>query len=332
MTVAAPMPARPATPLVVPWYQARWLRQALVTLFLVGVAVLLVHAGRKVPWAEVGKALQETPAWQLAAALLFSVLSYLAYAGFDILGQQVTGHKVNRLAVLRVAAVSFAINQNLGYMVGGLGLRLNQYTTLGLRPAVIAAVAGTSALTNWLSHFALFGALLVFGTQALPHLWGVAAGVWQIAGGAALALVVAYVWACVAFKRRQWRWRSLELDLPNGRMALLQLALGALHWGFTAAIVWVALPAGANFTAVATALLLAAVAGALAHVPAGVGVLEAVFVALLSDQWPVQQIIAAVMVYRAVYQWLPGALAALVLLVVQRRGRAAGRLAAAPKA
>ena len=56
-------------------------------------------------------------------------------------------------------------------------------------------------------------------------------------------------------------------------------------------------------------LLVAAVAGVIAHVPAGLGVLEAVFIALLSHRVPQAELLAALLAYRALYYLVPLALA-----------------------
>ncbi|MEO7937989.1 MAG: UPF0104 family protein, partial [Burkholderiaceae bacterium] len=45
----------------------------------------------------------------------------------------------------------------------------------------------------------------------------------------------------------------------------------------------------------------AAIAGVVIHVPAGLGVIEAVFVALLVSRMPQSEILAAMLTYRALY-------------------------------
>ncbi|MFG5409540.1 hypothetical protein ABXN37_17445 [Piscinibacter sakaiensis] len=67
------------------------------------------------------------------------------------------------------------------------------------------------------------------------------------------------------------------------------------------------------------ALLVAAVAGVLTHVPAGLGVLEAVFVALLGGTVPPATLVAALLLYRAFYYLAPLLLAAVVYLVLEAR-------------
>ena len=64
-------------------------------------------------------------------------------------------------------------------------------------------------------------------------------------------------------------------------------------------------------------LLVAAIAGVITHVPAGLGVLEAVFVALLSYQLPASELLATLLAYRAIYYLIPLMIAALVYVVLE---------------
>jgi uncharacterized membrane protein YbhN (UPF0104 family) len=76
-------------------------------------------------------------------------------------------------------------------------------------------------------------------------------------------------------------------------------------------------------------LLVAAGAGALAHIPAGLGVLEAVFVTLLSGYAGKSELLAAVVVYRLVYYLVPLALAALAYVAAEALTRTRRALPAA---
>ena len=79
--------------------------------------------------------------------------------------------------------------------------------------------------------------------------------------------------------------------------------------------------------AVVGVLLLAAVAGVVTHVPAGLGVLEAVFVACLSDVGTTT-VLAALLSYRAVYYLVPLALASIGYAVGEVSRRSATPIAA----
>jgi uncharacterized membrane protein YbhN (UPF0104 family) len=62
-------------------------------------------------------------------------------------------------------------------------------------------------------------------------------------------------------------------------------------------------------------------------VPAGLGVLEAVFVALLSHVVPVPKLLAALLAWRAIYYLAPLAAATVVYAVVEARARRDARRA-----
>jgi glycosyltransferase 2 family protein len=73
------------------------------------------------------------------------------------------------------------------------------------------------------------------------------------------------------------------------------------------------------------ALLASSVAGMITHIPAGLFVLEAVFLALLTGAHPVNQLLAALLAYRAVFYLGPLIIAGFVYLALEltARGRRA---------
>jgi uncharacterized membrane protein YbhN (UPF0104 family) len=72
---------------------------------------------------------------------------------------------------------------------------------------------------------------------------------------------------------------------------------------------------------VLTVLLVGAIAGVVAHVPAGLGVFEFVFVALLAHQVPESRLLAALLGYRALYYIVPTLIAAVMYAVFELRAR-----------
>jgi len=96
-----------------------------------------------------------------------------------------------------------------------------------------------------------------------------------------------------------------EARNTHGWQALL---VGA-SWMLIGSIVWSLFVGRVEYPTVLGALLQAAVAGVLTHVPAGLGVLEAVFVATLAHALPATEALATVLAYRAADYLLPLALA-----------------------
>lgn len=307
-----------------PWWPAA--RRTGSALFFALVLWLIVRHARTVKWSEVGASIADYPATTLAAAALLAIMSHALYATFDLLSRRYAGHELPTRRVLATTFISYAFNLNFGALVGGLAFRIRLYTRQGLNAATISRVYGFSMLTNWLGYFVLAGTVCLLQPIAVPDEWALGSDAMRVVGGAMLALSFGYVALCLLLPERSPRrtltLRGHELHLPSGRMALLQLVLSTANWALIGATVYVLLQPHVAYPAALAALLAAAVAGVLTHVPAGLGVLEAVFIALLSPPVAQSTLLAALLVYRAVYYLVPLALAALLYLGFELRLKA----------
>jgi uncharacterized membrane protein YbhN (UPF0104 family) len=79
-------------------------------------------------------------------------------------------------------------------------------------------------------------------------------------------------------------------------------------------------------------LLVGAIVGVFAHVPAGLGVFEFVFVALLSHRVSEGRLLAALLGYRAIYYIVPMLIAAAMYLEFELKARRAAPKSTGPKA
>lgn len=73
------------------------------------------------------------------------------------------------------------------------------------------------------------------------------------------------------------------------------------------------------YTDVLCVLLVAAIAGVITHVPGGLGVTESVFIGFLSYQVPSKDLLAALLIFRTIYYFIPLGLATVAYLVVEAR-------------
>lgn len=298
-----------------PWWP--WFKRTVITAFFGLVVWLLVSQARAIEWHEVFLALSNYPARVLLAAGALALLGLLNYSSFDLLGRHYTGHKLAVATVMRVTFISYVFNLNMGSLVGGVAMRYRLYTRLGLGAGVITRVMSLSMLANWIGYLLLAGIIFGFHAPKLPAGWVIDSGDLQILGFVLLALALLYVLLCALARRRDFTVWGHALSLPSLRLALLQLGLGAANWLLMGSIIYVLLQQKVDFFTVVSVLLVAAVAGLIARIPAGLGVLEAVFIALLSHQVPQHELLAALLAYRLLYYLAPLALAALLYLVAE---------------
>src|SRR5690554_1588040 len=307
--------SRPARP----WQ--RWLKRGVALLFFVLLAGLLTSMVRNIDWLEVGETLRGYSLPLLLAGVGISAASYFIFCSYDLLGKRYTRHSLPARRVLLVAFVCYAFNLNLGAWVGSLAMRYRLYTRLGLGMATVTRVLSVSLIANWLGYMILAGTIFAFRLLELPSAWEIGAQGLQLIGIGLLAVSFTYLAACRFSPRRVWHVRGHEIALPPLSLALMQAALGAANWSLMATLIYLLLPEGLFYPTVLGVLLISAIAGVMTHVPAGLGVLEAVFLALLQHHVASSEILAALIGYRALYFLLPLIVACVVYLILERRGK-----------
>ncbi len=298
-----------------------WAKRIASWFFILLVGGLLVSQARSIEWSEVLTALENYPVSATWGALLLVAASFTLYSCFDLLGRRYTGHGLGTRTVMTTTFVSYVFNLNLGSLVGGVAMRYRLYSRLGLRIGVITRVMTISMLANWMGYIFLAGLVFSIKPPALPQSWGVDALQLRLGGLALLGIAAAYLGACAFLGRRRFNVRGHSIELPTAGLASLQLLMGAGNWLIMSGIVFILLQHRIEFPMVVGVLLLAAIAGVITHIPAGLGVLEAVFVAMLSYQMPQPDLLAALVAYRVIYYIAPLAIAAVMYLGMEAKAK-----------
>jgi glycosyltransferase 2 family protein len=318
LRTAAP-PGRPAA--ARPAWKT-WALRALTLAFFALVAVVLVRMAQTLDWATVKATLAGYRAGTLALAGLLAACSYLVYAGFELAARRYSGHAVAPALTGLVGAVSYSFNLNLGAWLGGIGFRYRLYSQLGVDTGTTTRLYLSTLMSNWSGYMAVAGVAFAFYGLSLPPTWELSDTGLRWVGALLLAVAAGFLALCAFSRKRHFSLRGHEIDLPGGPLAALQMALGAANWMLMAGIVYTLLPhadpAPAYGTVLAT-LLVACIAGVVTHIPAGLGVLEAVFIALLGHRVPESQLLGALIAYRAVYYLAPLALAGVAYAVLEAR-------------
>ncbi|AJF72344.1 MULTISPECIES: lysylphosphatidylglycerol synthase domain-containing protein [Raoultella] len=302
----------------------RWrlAKRILSGLFFIAVAVLLVVYAQKIDWPEVWKVIRGYNRVALLGAFGLVIVSYLIYGCYDLLGRAYCGHRLAKRQVMLVSFICYAFNLTLSTWIGGIGMRYRLYSRLGLRGATITRIFSLSITTNWLGYVVLGGVVFSAGLVQLPARWYISQETLRIIGIAMLLISILYLWACAFAKRRHLTIKGQRLVLPSWRFALLQAALSCANWLVMGVIIWLLLGQEVSYFLVLGALLVSSIVGVVVHIPAGIGVLEAVFIAMLSAE-PVSRgaVIAALLAYRLLYYFLPLAIATMGYLILESQAK-----------
>ncbi|RAU47352.1 MULTISPECIES: lysylphosphatidylglycerol synthase domain-containing protein [unclassified Pseudomonas] len=303
----------------------KWAKRVVTLFFFIAVPVMLFLLVKNLDWNEVTHALASYKASTLALGFVVAAGSYLTYCGFDVLARRYTAHKLSIKQIVPVTFVCYAFNLNLSSWVGGIALRYRLYSRLGLDVPTITRILSLSLITNWLGYMLLAGFVFAGGFIDLPEGWKIGDTTLQLIGVLLLVVCFSYFLACRFSKRRTWTIRKQQLVLPSLNQALRQALLGALNWGLMALLIYILLPEKAFYPAVLGILLISSIAGVIAHIPAGLGVLETVFITLMQHQFTKGQLLAALIGYRVIYFLIPLVLAVIVYLVLEKRAKALRR-------
>ncbi len=303
-----------------PWM--RWGKRALTLLLLLAISTLLYTSLRNLDWGEVRQALSAYSPQTLLLGALITLASYLAFGGYDLLGRKYSRHHLPARQVLPVAMICHAFTLNFATWMGSVAMQYRLYMRLGLGTSTVTRILSLGLLTHWASCMMLAGVIFSLRLIELPANWKLSMTGLQLLGFALLGLVSAYAGICAFSRQRVWHLRERSVTLPSLRIALLQLCLGASNWSLMAALLYWLLPDGAAYTSVLGALLISAMIAFVARVPAGLGVLEAMSLALLQRQHSQSSLIAALVAYRVLYYLLPLLVTSALYVALEKRAKA----------
>lgn len=262
---------------------------------------------RQIQWSEVSSALSGMPDATVWAAVLLTAGSFVVLTGYDVLGLRFAGHRLSYRRSAFASVVAFSVSQSLGFpLVTGLPIRYRLYSGWGLDGIQLRDLLTFYTTTFWLGCLSVLAVVLLADPPHFaPSLY---LGLSPRPFGAVLAAGCALYLAWAAGRDRRIGVGVWEARSPGPRLAAGQLALGALDWVTSASVLYVLLPVGSDvlpFHTFLGAFLLAQVGGLVSHVPGGLGVFELVMLSLAPPGIDHEGMVAALLVYRAVYYVLP---------------------------
>ncbi len=278
-----------------------------LSLLILGVAAYsLIHIAMGVSAGDLARALRAASLRKLALCGLLTALSFASLGAYDVLALLAAAQRrVSPGRAWFCGALANAIANTVGFhAVTATAVRYRLLRRSGLDGTQAALITAYS----WSTLFFGFTSVLAIALLASP-----AAGIGQSASGIVLiaALLLLARWlgpgkAIMAAGR--------EFSLPSGTTALKQMALGTVEMASAIGALYVLMPEGqiGSFAHFSILYIGAVLLGIVSHAPGGIGVFEATMLTLSSGQ-DRAAILAALLLYRLVYNLGPFALAVLAL-------------------
>jgi uncharacterized membrane protein YbhN (UPF0104 family) len=233
--------------------------------------------------SEIIGQLRSIPFDHLLMAFAFTMFSYLALSGYDMLALRYIKHPLEYPKVAMTSFITYAIAHNLGFSVfTGGGLRYRIYGAWGLSVLEITSLMGFGVVTFWLGYLTTSAIVLTTAPLTIPPEIKLPFATSMPLGLLMIAALLAYLtWIVVI--RKPLKIRGWQFEVPSGTATLSQIVLGTFDWLVAAGTVYVLLPGSAqvSYFHVLAIFLLAQIVGLASNVPGGLGVFETVFILLI---------------------------------------------------
>lgn len=281
----------------------------------------------KIIAVTIGGSISDVPASGYALAALSALLAYIALAWYDRIALIHLGRQkeISWPFIASCSFVTYALGHNLGASVlsGGL-VRLRAYGACGLSAAEVAMLVALCSFTFVYGTVLLMGLVFIYQpeivqplAELIPRL-DLPAPLVRLIGAAMLGLCALYVLG-------SWRhfkpfhFRSVHIVYPRLPVVARQLIAAPLELMAAAGIIYFVLPEAGNpgFITVLGAFLLSFSAGLISQTPGGIGVMEAVFLAVLPSVAP-SDVVAALLIWRLLYLLIPLAVSLPLVVAFER--------------
>jgi uncharacterized membrane protein YbhN (UPF0104 family) len=288
---------------------------AVSLLIITFASITLFRLLRDIDLAKVEAALRATSLHTVLIAGGFVAAAYVTLTLYDFFSLRTIGQ---RHVPYRVAAfagfAAYAIGHNLGATVFTAGaVRYRIYSAWGLTVVDVAKIAFVTGLTFWLGNAFLLGLGMTWAPEAASAVNQFAPWINRAIGLFGLATIVAYLLWLLPGPRAVGRgdWQIL---LPNAPVTFVQIGIGILDLSISALAMYTLLPAepAIGFLPLLVIFVMATLLGFLSHAPGSLGVLEAAMLIGL-HQFDKEQVLASLLIYRALYFILPLFVATMAL-------------------
>jgi uncharacterized membrane protein YbhN (UPF0104 family) len=281
----------------------------------------------------------------LALGLAFTAASFLMLGILELLALRYVGKRAERIiprrTALATAFIAHAYSQSVGLAIlTGTAVRVRSYSRYGLDALDVARLSVFVTVTATLGLLTT-GALAFLTTPGRVSVMNLSLSLTPV--GILLLLPIMGYAAWGAFGRSDFhgrgRWR---IRRPSLGLALEQIGISSVDWVLAGTVLFLLLPPSlrVSYSGLLGVYLVAQTAAVLSHVPGGVGVFEAIVLALLAVPGEgrvaspslAASLAASLLVYRVIYYLLPlcGALALAGIAEVIRSRRPMASLNAAP--
>ncbi|WP_134681526.1 bifunctional lysylphosphatidylglycerol flippase/synthetase MprF [Paracoccus ravus] len=267
---------------------------------------------------EVAAQIRATPWHVTGLALLTTIAGYLFLAGYDWSALRHIGKPLPLPVAMTGGLMAYAFGNTIGLSaISGAAVRWRVYSGLGLDGYDIAAISTFTAASFGIAASLIGFAALGMHPGALGPILPLPEPTIRLLAIAAICAVLGpLLWAAIT--RRELRIGRFSLDAPSLPVLGTQLLICLGDICFSALTLYILLPeSGMGFATFLAVFAAATMAGVISHVPGGVGVFESIVIAAMPAGVPIDNVAAALLLFRIIYYLVPFGLALILLALYE---------------
>ncbi|MBB4611932.1 bifunctional lysylphosphatidylglycerol flippase/synthetase MprF [Novosphingobium taihuense] len=303
-------------------------RKLLIGIAFLCIAVIVLLAIQRIAGDldphRIAASIRALPPWRILCAIGLTAVSHLLLTFYDVIALRCIGSAIAPRTAARAAFTSYTLSHNLGFspLTGG-SARMRIYGRAGLTPSDVARIIVLAGMAFWAGVVAVAGISLALAPAGVAIAgFALPSGQTHLLG-AMLVIAVVAIPALVRIIPVARNATNRFLPVPDLPTSLALVAVAAVDLAVAALALFVLVPGMplSAFPQIYLSYALAIIAGLLTHVPGGLGVFEAVFLAALPTGSPAAPYaLAALVAYRAIYYLLPLACSLLMNTTIEARG------------
>jgi glycosyltransferase 2 family protein len=286
---------------------------ASLALFAISV-IVLGFIVKELDAAEIRTAFAAASGRQIALAVLCTAASYLVLTGYDAIGFRQLNYRIPYRITALGSYTSYAVSFTLGFpLITGGTVRYWIYSTVGIGAKTIASLTLIAGITFWLGMGTVLGLCLVWKPVEIAELSRLPVVMNRLLGLAILGFILAYL-TWVLLKPRALTFQGWTMTMPDLKVSMAQLTIGALDVCAAGAALYILLPQGYGipYGTFLAAYVFACILGIISHAPGGIGVFEATILLALPGI-PSEQLLGSLLLFRLWYYIVPFVLALTLL-------------------
>jgi phosphatidylglycerol lysyltransferase len=294
-----------------------------IGIILFSIALLVIwHSLKAYPFSQIQHALYSIPPMVVVQTIGVALLGYVMLSGYDWLALRYAGEKLPYRKVLFASFLGYAISNNVGQpLVSGGAMRYRLYSNWGLTAGSIARIILFCSASYVVGAVTLLVAAYFlspsgsFINDRLSHttlLWIVSSA----------TLLLCLWWGMVIlYHHKPLRIKKFELFLPTPTLAIQQTTIALLDVLIASLVLYLPFHATIpiDFLHFLMLYIMAQLLALSSQVPGGIGVFEGSFLFLTKGMYDPSQVLAALILCRISYYFIPLVLAGVALTIYETR-------------